>query len=159
MPQPQQAAAAPAAGQGLNIDPAVTQAIANVHSDAHESTWCAIGYAHKDALKLLAEGSGEDVTDQMLAAMSDDDIGFGMVRVIDIVDKHPTTKFVFVQLMPEHVSAMKKSRVATKKNVIHPLFDPYHVAFEITEKSELSHQILVDKVQAASGTKKWVKEE
>lgn len=144
------------AGKGkLNIPEEVRDAIARVHRDDHENVWTVIGYVHRDGFEVLAEGAGEVVTDTVLENMPDDNISLALIRVVDYVDNHPTVKFVFIQSMPDTVSVMKRSRVATQKNLIHPIFEPYHVMFEISEKSDINHEILMDKVQAASGTKKW----
>jgi len=102
-------------------------------------------------------GSGSGTVEDMTALFEPDNVNFGLLRVTEVIDKSVTTKFVYIKWQPESVPAMKKADVSTKKGKIDDLFRPFHVDFLISNKSEISTQIVMDKVSSASGSKSHVK--
>jgi hypothetical protein len=46
-----------------------------------------------------------------------DALSYGLIRVVDVIDGHPTTKFVYIQWIGNDVSVMKKAKVSTHKGV------------------------------------------
>lgn len=127
------------------------QAIAEVRKDDCETTWFVAAYTARNTLSVVAKGSG-DVT-QLLEAVQDDFVNFGILRVTETIDKSVTTKFVYIKWQPATVPAMKKAEISTKKGLIDAIFSPYHVDFFIENKSEISTEIVANKVADASGSR------
>jgi len=128
-------------------------AIKSVRNDK-ENNWILASYTSKDTLSLVGTGSGG--LDELLEKVEEEIPSFGLVRVEETIDKSKTTKFAYIYWIPESVKPMKKAEVGTKKGSIDQIFLPYHVDFTISTKTDITHDAIVDKVAAASGTKSHV---
>jgi hypothetical protein len=117
-----------------------------------ENDFIVVNYSGRDRLAVLSTGTGG--VEAAKFHFQPDNINFALVRVVDIIDKSATTKFVYVKFQPETVPAMKKSAISTKKGQYDALFSPYHVNFEISTPEEINEQIVTEKVQLTSGSKK-----
>lgn len=53
-----------------------------------------------------------------------------------------TVKFVYVQHMGDEISGVKRGRFSVVHGAILPYFQPYHVDFSITSKSELPLKVV-----------------
>ena len=78
---------------------------------------------------------------------------FYLLKVIDVIDGHPTVKFVFITQIGAEISMVSKAKVATYKGILGELFSPFHVDFVVETAREISDSIVMDKVQLASGSK------
>jgi hypothetical protein len=131
-------------------------AIADVRDDNSATSWMLCGYPAKNTLSLVGSGSGQ--VDELLAACeSPNEAYFGLVRVTDQIDRSTTVKFVFLKVQPDSMAAMKKASLTLIKGALDDLFAQFHVAFQVTSASELSHAILMDKVGRSSGSKNLVR--
>jgi len=135
---------------------ALTDALKELRDDKKETNWVVGNYADKDTLAL--GGSGSDGFAGMIAKISDDGISFGLLRVTEMIDgKSKTTKFVYVKSTPQTVKPMKRAEITTRAGAIGQVFGQTHVVFDISQKSEISEEIIMDKVGQASGSKSNVK--
>jgi len=125
-------------------------AIAAVRDDANPATWVVSEWAAKNTIGLL--GSGEGGIDQLLEAVNDNNACFALLRVSDVYDGHTTVKFVYLQFKPNSLSPLTRGAIGTMTGAIEKLFHPYHVALEFENKGEVSHDLVMKKVQAASGS-------
>lgn len=130
---------------------AFKDALKNVRDDSHDADWMLASYIKKNQIGLI--GSGEGGLSQLVDALEDTKVNFGFLRVVEMVDRSTTVKFIFVKWMPRNISTMLKAEVATKKGVIDALFTPWHVDFFIETKDEISDELVKDKVAAAAGTR------
>lgn len=138
----------------LQFDSALTDAIAQVRSDSNDVDWVLGTYEDGDTKKpiqLLASGSGG------LAALTQHlDNGlimYGLLRCADVFDGVHTVKFVYVAWLGEDVPHMARARVTVHKGAASEYFAPHHVAFDVTNRNELAEDIVMSKVQSASGSK------
>jgi hypothetical protein len=128
------------------------QTLRDVNAD---TTWFLTALNAKLALEVV--GSGTGTVEDLLAMARDGTANYGMVRVLDVIDKSTTLKFAYIVFMPDDVTPMKKGKINTISGNIRDLFAPVHVDFFINDRGELTHDAVVDKVQTASGSKSHVK--
>jgi len=125
-------------------------AIASVRVDANSTTWVVAEWAAKNTIGLL--GSGEGGIDQLLEAVNDNNACFALLRGSDVYDGHTTVKFVYLQFKPNSLSPLTRGAIGTMTGAIDKLFHPYHVALQLENRGEVSHDLIMKKVQAASGS-------
>jgi len=124
----------------------------DVNSD---TTWFLSALNNKLELEVVGTGSG--TVEDLLASARDGTANYGVIRVVDIIDKSTTLKFAYIVFMPDDVTPMKKGKINTISGNIKEMFAPVHVDFFINERSEITQDAVVDKVQTASGSKSHVK--
>eukprot|EP00475_Leptophrys_vorax_P015824 TRINITY_DN2218_c0_g1_i1.p1 TRINITY_DN2218_c0_g1~~TRINITY_DN2218_c0_g1_i1.p1 ORF type:complete len:320 (+),score=108.78 TRINITY_DN2218_c0_g1_i1:82-1041(+) len=129
--------------------------LAAVRDATSETTWFLSALNDKLALEVLGSGSG--TVEDLLANVREGTANYGVVRVVDVIDRSTTLKFAYIVYMPEDVPPMKKGKINTISGNIKDLFAPVHVDFFINTKEEISQDAVVDKVQFASGSKSHVK--
>ncbi len=105
-------------------------------------------------LPIILKESGSTSSVESLKQSFDSSLFlYYLLKVIDVIDGHPTTKFVFITAIGNDISMMNKAKVATYKGALSELFAPFHVDFVVSEKKEISDSIVMEKVQQASGSK------
>jgi len=159
------AAAKPARSSISNINSAVKinfvneeefkAGLASLRDINSDTTWFLSALNDKLALEVVGTGSG--TVEEMLAAARDGTANYGVVRVVDVIDKSTTLKFAYVVFMPDDVTPMRKGKINTISGNIKDHFTPVHVDFFINNREELSQDQVVDKVQFASGSKSHVR--
>jgi len=127
-------------------------ALRDVNSD---TTWFLSALNDKLALEVV--GSGNGTVEDLLANAREGTANYGMVRVVDVIDKSTTLKFAYVVFMPDNVPPLRKGKINVISGNIKDLFTPVHVDFFIGAKEEISQDMVVDKVQTASGSKSHVR--
>lgn len=135
----------------------IRKALADVHSDSNDNNWVIITYnapTKSKTLKLAGIGSGG--FDEFVTHLNDNEVGYGLVRLIEVVDQSSTIKFVFVNWVGDGINRMQRAMLATHKGFITNLFSPYHVAHDCNRKDEISEDILISKVKKAAGTADYV---
>jgi hypothetical protein len=128
--------------------------LASLRDATSDTTWFLSALNDKLALEVV--GSGTGTVEDLLANTRDGTANYGMVRVLDVIDKSTTLKFAFIIFMPDNVTPMKKGKINTISGNIKDLFTPVHVDFFISDREELTQAAVVDKVQTASGSKSHV---
>lgn len=160
--RPEPAAAAASSGNEISFKDAdaYRAALASVHQTNGAVSWLLGAASTHTQLELVASGGEGDVAAQVAAItqrLEPNRANFALLRMIDIVDGHPTTKFVYVASMPAAVPPMQKARLATTQASISAAHRPWHVDFFIEQPSELSGDGVIAKVGAASGSKNFSK--
>jgi len=107
-------------------------------------------------INLAVLGSGNGTIEQALGLAQDDNVNFGLIRMQEQIDKSLTTKFIYFKWQPDSVAPTKKAYVGTKKGAIDAFFAPYHLDFVIGSRSDLTTDILHDKIAINSGKKSHV---
>jgi len=136
---------------GFLDEEAFKQAMKTFRNDKENHDWILASYAKKDTLSLIGTGTGG--VDELLSRVEEDNVNFGLVRVIDIIDKSRTVKFAYIKWQPESVKPMKKAEISTRKGVIDAIFAPYHVDIHVSQKKDVNQQIIMNLVMTASGSK------
>lgn len=146
------------AQKGVKVDDSVYEAIADVRNEATETNWCACQYEGNNPRNpLVVMESGPGTAEDFRTLVTDDNIVYGLIKVIDLVDEIPTIKFAYVQWMGEGCKPMSKAKVSTNKGALEEIFKPYHVSIFATSIGEISSRVINDKVASASGSKSNVK--
>lgn len=142
----------------VNIDDAVTEAIADVRDDDTSTDWCVGSYGEKNPKKpIVLIGKGTGGLQGIIKLLENDIVAYALLRVQDTVDGIATVKFVFITWVGENVKPMTKGKISTHKSTIEKAFHPAHVPIYATALGELSEDIIMSKVQNASGSKSHVK--
>jgi len=143
-------------GMKFTDQKAFEDAIKEIRNDKKDVNWVTASYPDRDTLSLT--GSGTDGVTGLLGKLDDDLVSFGLLRVAEMIDaKSKTTKFVFIKSIPETVKPMKKAEITTRAGNIEKAFGQAHVSFDISKKTEITEQIVMDKLGNASGSKSNVK--
>lgn len=83
-----------------------------------------------------------------------DEIIWGAFKVVGVDDRGNTvsrrSKFVFVKYLPTTVPTMKRARAGGHKGAIKQVIDA-HIDIEIEEASELSEDVVVQKLRSSGG--------
>ena len=110
----------------------------------------------KNPTELVAKGE-KPLLDDIKSHFTPGTFAYVLLRVVDVIDGHPTSKFVFINWIGCDTTMMNKAKVATYKGFIQQAFSPFHVDFSVSELREISDEKIMDKVAAASGSKSFVK--
>ena len=101
---------------------------------------------------IVVVGTGEGGIEEMKQHLKPDSINYGIVRVYDCYDGHTTTKFVLILWVGEQVKIMRKARITTHKGTVLSFLGQYHTDISCSNHNEISQDIIMTKVQDASGT-------
>eukprot|EP01099_Mayorella_cantabrigiensis_P005047 TRINITY_DN3945_c0_g1_i4.p1 TRINITY_DN3945_c0_g1~~TRINITY_DN3945_c0_g1_i4.p1 ORF type:complete len:503 (-),score=133.06 TRINITY_DN3945_c0_g1_i4:72-1580(-) len=135
----------------------IRRTIVAVRADSQPEDWVLVSYqGQTNTIRLVGSGSGG--VDELKSHLTDDNIYYGLLRVTESVDEHLTVKFVFIYFLGPKVSTFRKAKVTTHKGAITSFFGQYHNDFETSDHHELTHQDIMKRVSAASGTANFVKE-
>jgi len=129
-------------------------ALADVRNDSTDTNWCLFGYAPQcksnDTLQKI--GSGSDGVDGLVSALSEDNVYYGLVRMIDFIDGHSTVKFVQVTYVGSRARMMLKARMGTQKMSVNTFMGQHHVEVTTSDVDELSQDALARLIGSASGS-------
>ncbi|KAJ3337060.1 hypothetical protein HDU93_001683 [Gonapodya sp. JEL0774] len=144
--------------KGPTFTPELIEAIKAVHSDKSPADWVLATYEDNSMSRpITLLGTGEGGADELKKQLSTDKIFYGLVRVIDMIDAHPTVKFALLVFVGNDVSIMKKAQTTTHKGAVETQFQPFHLSMNVSELSEISSDLVLSSVQSASGSKSHVK--
>lgn len=136
---------------------AARAALADVRSDASPTNWAILTYnAPSKSKTLKVHGTGSGGFEEFLAALQDDLICYGLVRLTEVVDQSATVKFVFINWSGDNIHRMQRALLATHKGFITKFFSPFHVDHECNHKDEISEAIIMAKIKKAAGTANFV---
>jgi len=135
----------------IDIDE-IKAAVADVRSDATNTNWVLLSYAGLNSNDVSLIGKGEGDVDELTQQLTDEIVGYGLVRVIEKFDESNTVKFVFIKWVGERIHRMLRARLGTHSGAINEVIAPYHVDVVAEHKSEISEHIVRDKIRKTSGT-------
>jgi len=147
------------AGQKKNdvVLPDDRDAINAMRSDSAPVDWVLYGYeGNTNTIAFVATGSGG--LEELKSHLAEDKILYGLVRVIDMVDGSPNTKFVYIVWVGERVAIMRKALITTHKGAVTGFIGQHHVDFNWSNLSEATEEAVSMKVSSAAGTRSHVLE-
>jgi len=133
---------------------AVRDAIKSVRKDDSDLDWVLVHYAEAEKLQLLSTGSGG--VDGLRDALNDQEILYGFFRVKEMFDQTLTTKFVFMKAMSTQITGLRKAKLSTHRGFVTKVFQPYHIEIEVDSPSELTREMVTERIQDTMGTKSRV---
>jgi len=130
----------------------IRAAIKSVRVDSDPTNWVLITYTAEKSkvLKLLATGTGG--LDELKSHLSDKIVAYGLYRATEQVDESVTTKFVFCDWRGNNVNRMQKAALGTHSGAVKEMFHPYHVDILASDDSEITEELIQEKIKHASGT-------
>jgi hypothetical protein len=130
--------------------------IKSVRDDSNDTNWCIISYDAPRSKTLTLAGSGSGGVAEFIENLKDDQVCYGLVRLIEAVDNSQTVKFCFVNWTGQNIHRMQRATLSTHKGFITNLFAPFHVDLECEKKDEVSEAIIYTKIKKAAGTANFV---
>jgi hypothetical protein len=137
----------------------VREILKDVHSGKNNLNWALLGYEGSSVDKLQLIGSGTGGITEMGAHLNDKVTAYGLIRVVDVVDNISTNRFVFINWMGDHVPAVTKAKVATNKSSVLEIIGHYNVEILASDTFDIKEDIILGKIQDASGTRVRVQEQ
>jgi len=127
-------------------------ALKSVRNDKSDVDWCLFTYEDPKSQKITLKGTGNGGIEDLKKHLSNDMIGYGLVRKTDKIDDSITVKFVYIFWLGEDAPRMQKARVSTHQGAVRSFIGQFHVDISASDLSELSEQVLQDKVMDNSGS-------
>jgi sulfur relay (sulfurtransferase) DsrC/TusE family protein len=82
---------------------------------------------------------------------------YGFLRLTTKIDLSVATKFVYVHFLGEKIPLAKRGKFSVVHGNVVKHFQPFHVDFDITEKSEMSLKLITEKIEHAAGNANYVR--
>jgi ssRNA-specific RNase YbeY (16S rRNA maturation enzyme) len=135
-----------------------TAALKDVRSNDTPTNWVLFTYSEsgKNTLELVGKGSGG--VEELKSHLDEAKMFYGLVRVTEKIDNSITVKFVFVIWCGTKVPFVQKAKMTTHKGSITQLIGQFHTDLNCSDPDEISEEIIMNKVTAASGTAVHVKD-
>jgi len=133
-------------------------AITSLRNNSNHTNWVLFSYADSQKNTLTLTGTGSGGVEELKTHLDLGRVSYGLVRVTDQIDNSVTVKFVFIVWCGEKVPFVKKAQITTHKGSISTLVGQYHNDIYANNLSELSDDLIIGKVRAASGTASFVKD-
>lgn len=110
----------------LEVSAEVAEAWASLRADSDPdgTSWITLTVDQTRRVNLAGKGSGD--AGELIAALNDDDVFFGAVRV-----SSPATKFLHFYFVGANVGGMKKGKSSLLKNGVFNALDGAHGSFEV----------------------------
>jgi len=116
--------------------------------------WVLARYSKKDTIQFIGSGNGD--ASELSGSLNNDFIEFGLLRVVDVVDKSSTVKYAYVEWIGPNCAAMLRGYFNSKKAEILKLFEPYTLKLDVSNPAELTQEAVEHKIKTLSGTKSSV---
>jgi len=124
--------------------------MAEIRKDSGTTNWALLGFGGTPKLHLLGTGNGGAT--ELKTKLADNDVCFGLLRVQDNADGHPTNKFVLVHVVGASCNGMFKGRVSMQRATIVKMLEPFHVEYSVEGVESVSEPDIQNRVSAASGS-------
>ncbi|GJP51777.1 hypothetical protein CLOM_g10919 [Closterium sp. NIES-68] len=117
--------------------PGCSEAYRAVFSDDTPESWCWLGY---EGNSLVPLGTGTGDVNEMVAKCEDNNILYGLLRLVKMDDGGDSkrVKFVFITWVGESASPLKKGKVALHKKDCATLFQGFHIEKQLYEREALA---------------------
>eukprot|EP01112_Ceratiomyxa_fruticulosa_P002788 TRINITY_DN1300_c0_g1_i1.p1 TRINITY_DN1300_c0_g1~~TRINITY_DN1300_c0_g1_i1.p1 ORF type:complete len:145 (-),score=28.47 TRINITY_DN1300_c0_g1_i1:251-685(-) len=129
-------------------DPAISEAVRDVLSDATDTNWLVLGY-EGNTIKVQSSGSGG--LSEMVAVFRDDQSQYGYLRVNTGDAESKRTKFALISWCGEQVGALKRAKMSVHKASIKTVITNYAVEIHGTTVDDLSEDAIMSKIKKAQG--------
>jgi len=127
-------------------------AIADVRSDASPTNWVLATYDGPNSNNIVLKGSGEGGAAELLSHLTDDTVGYGLIRQSEKFDDSTRVMFAFINWTGENIHRMLRARLGTHSGAIKDIFSPYHVNINASNDSEISEAIVTTTIRETMGT-------
>lgn len=126
-------------------------ALKSLRDNTSQTEWLLVGHAENSNEAVHLVGSGSGGYEELSANFDESSVMYGLIRVIQKIDLSTTTKFVYIYFIGEKVPALQRGKIASTASAVKSSLSPYHVDFEITNVSELSTELINQKVAETAG--------
>eukprot|EP01132_Coremiostelium_polycephalum_P002129 gene2129-2623_t len=130
----------------------IKSAISDLRNDSTPTDWVLLSFESPKSQKVKLVGSGSGGVAELVENLKDDIVGFALVRKIDKIDDSDTVKYAFINFIGEKVGILQKGRISVTTGGVKQFFAPFHVDFLISSTSEISDDIVMNKIQETSGS-------
>jgi hypothetical protein len=125
-------------------------------SDKTAPNWCLFAYNKEGGkAKVTLAGSGNGGMNEMVAAMSSDQVFFGGFRVVGVDDRgnlvQRRAKFAKLFVRPDDAPVMLKAKAGRHKTNVFNAMRSGHVEFDFTAASDLTEAEVIAKLRACGG--------
>jgi len=127
----------------------IRQAYEDVRSDNSDTEWAVFKF---EGNNLNVTATGKDFKD-FKSAFTNDDRGFGYIRISTGDEMSKRAKFVFVTWVGPSVSVMKKAKMSTDKALMKDIIQNLSVELQLENHAEFSHDFFKGQVDRASGAR------
>jgi hypothetical protein len=128
---------------------AIRQAYDDVRSDNSDTEWAVFKF---EGNNLNVTATGKDFKD-FKSAFTNDDRGFGYIRISTGDEMSKRAKFVFVTWVGPSVSVMKKAKMSTDKALMKDIIQNLSVELQLENHAEFSHDHFKGQVDRAAGAR------
>jgi len=128
---------------------AIRQAYDDVRNDNSDIEWAVFKF---EGNNLNVAATGKDFQD-FKSAFTNDDRGFGYIRIGTGDEMSKRAKFVFVTWVGPSVSVMKKAKMSTDKALMKDIIQNLSVELQLENHAEFSHDFFKGQVDRASGAR------
>jgi len=135
----------------VNLDE-IKDAIQDVRNDKTHTNWVLLTYQGENTNDVKLLGKGDGGINELISRLHDENVGYGLVRLVEKFDDSDTVKFVFIHWVGEKIHRMLRARKGTHIGAIKETLAPYHTDVEAEKHSEISEEIVLRAVSKASGT-------
>lgn len=87
------------------------------------------------------------------AGLTDNIVAYGLIRIVDVVDNIPTTRFVYLTWIGQKVSGITNARIGVNKTAVTGIIGHYSIEYLASTLEEISESEIVGRVQDASGSR------
>jgi len=134
----------------------IKQAIADVRYDGSDTDWVLITYDGPRSNTLQLAGIGSGGLSELKTYLKDNVVMYGLYRTTEKIDDSVTVKFCHIDWRGERIHTMQRAKLATHSGAIRELFHPFHVDIYASTDDEITEQLILKKIKAASGTAHYV---
>jgi len=138
----------------VETEPAVQTALKALRNDKQGAAFVVLGYSSPNVLTVIAEGDGGLA--EASAAFPDDDCRYVLLRKEHKVELAKTVKFALVDWTPTGMKPLRKAALSTHKGQVKEIMKPLHVELVASDRSELSEDVILEKIGMSSGTASYV---
>jgi len=135
-------------------DGSVQAAIKSVHDSTagNDGSFVVLGFNESKMLSVVSSGT-EGGLAKVMESLPEDQPRFVLLRHDLKVELAKTSKFVFIQWVPEKLKPMQKAALSVQKPEVVKLAKPFNVEITASNNKELTDEILVDQLNNVSGIK------
>jgi len=130
----------------------IKDAIADVRNDKTSTNWVLLSYQGENSNNVVLAGKGDGGVNELIQQLKEDNVGYGIVRLVERFDDSDTVKFVFIRWVGENIHRMLRARLGTHSGAIKEIVSPYHVSVEASTPDEITEEIVIATVKKAAGT-------
>jgi hypothetical protein len=144
--------------QGLLLvdEAGIKSALQEVRADSSPINWALVTYDGPNSSGLTLLGKGDGGVNELTSHLKDNIVAYGLLREVEQYELTQNVRFVFVDWVGENINRMLRAKLGTQSGAVKALFSPYHVDIHPTSLSEITPEIVADKIRHAMGTAKHV---